>query len=148
MSSVAKKIIIAVVVVVLIVIAASLGVTIYGWRAAVREGNRAATILNLRTISAVEFQYFSSHNPKSFATFDQLVKEQLLTDKFAGNPVTTDGYVFGLTLATPVKSGMWSFTITADPQNAGNDHFYLDSTDGAIHVNPTKPAGPSDPILN
>jgi hypothetical protein len=43
-----------------------------------------------------------------------------------------------------------AFVITATPVNklAGSKHFYLDSVSREIHVNPEKPAGPNDPVLN
>ena len=116
-----------------------------GWQLAIRAGNEAATVQNLKTLAAVEAQYFYSHR-RTFGTFEQLVKEQLLSSKFAGNPVTVDGYVVILTVTSepPV------FAITATPVNklAGSKHFYFDSVSREIHVNSEKPAGPNDPVLN
>jgi Tfp pilus assembly protein PilE len=146
MSSLAKKIIIAIIIIVLIVIVASLGVSIYGWRAAVREGNKQATVQNLKLISAVEVQYYSTHN-RTFGTFDQMIKEQILRSKFAGNPVTVDGYVLTLTVVPRTANVASSYTVRADPE-ARNDHFYIDSSDGLVHVNPNKPASPNDPESN
>jgi type II secretory pathway pseudopilin PulG len=115
------------------------------WQLAKRAGNEAATIQNLKTIAAVEAQYFYSHR-RTFGTFEQLVKEQLVSSKFTGNPSTTDGYTLTLTLT----SGPPAFVITAIPVNnaTGTKHFYLDSISREIHVNSEKPAGPNDPVLN
>ena len=146
MTSLTKKIIIAIVIIVLIVIVASLGVSIYGWRAAVREGNKHAAVQNLKTISAIEIQYYNTHN-RTFGTFDQMVKEQMLSSKFAGNPAIVDGYVFTLTVTPRTATVPSSYAVRADPQ-ARNDHFYLDSSDGLVHVNTNKPAGPNDPESN
>ena len=112
------------------------------WQLTKRAGNEAATLQNLKTIAAVEAQYFYSHR-RTFGTFEQLVKEQMVGSKFAGNPVTADGYVLTLT----VKAEPPAFVITATPVLAGSKHFYLDSVSREIHVNSEKPAGPNDPIV-
>lgn len=148
MSSVVKRILIAVVIIVVTVGAISIGVAIYGWRAAVHVGNRQKAILNLKIISVQEIQYYSQ-KARSFGTFDQLVKEQMLDSRFAQNPIVVDGYVYNLTVTPRTAIARSTFTISADPQNGANDHFYLDDTNSdEIHVNPTKAAGPTDPLLN
>jgi type II secretory pathway pseudopilin PulG len=115
-----------------------------GWQLVIRAGNEEATVQNIRTIAAVEAQYFYSHR-RTFGTFEQLVSEQLLDSKFSGNPVKTDGYVFTLNVASEPAA----FTIQADPESArtGTKHFYLDSISQKIHVTSEKPAGPNDPVL-
>ena len=114
------------------------------WQLAIRFGNETATVQNIKTIAVVELQYFYGHR-RTFGTFEQLMKEQLLSSKFSGNPVSTDGYVFTLTVASEAST----FTLNADPANAqtGKKHFYLDSVSRELHVNSEKPAGPNDPIL-
>jgi hypothetical protein len=116
-----------------------------GWQMAIRAGNETATVQHLKTISVVESDYFYSHR-KSFGTFEQLVKEQMLSAKFDGNPVTVDGYILTLTLTAEPPS----FAVTANPASAaeGSKHFYLDSVSREIRVNSDKPAGPNDPVLN
>ena len=146
MSRSLKTILIVLAVLIVVVVGASLGVTIYGWRAAVREGNKHAAVQNLKTIGMVEIQYYNTHK-RSFGTFDQLVKEQMLDARFAGNAPVVDGYVFTLVVTPRAENVVSSFSVRADPQ-AGNDHFYLDSTDGMVHVNSNKPAGPEDPEPN
>jgi hypothetical protein len=103
-----------------------------GWQTVQRIGNETATVQNLKTIAAVEVQYFYSHH-RTFGTFEQLVKEQMVTSKFTGNPVTVDGYVLTLT----VTSEPPAFVITASPETAmtGTKHFYFDSVSREIHVN-------------
>lgn len=124
------------------------GSAVVGWRAAVRAGNEAATVQNLKTVAVVEVQYYNTHN-RTFGTFDQLTSEQFLSSKFAGHPTVADGYVFTLSVARkPDSSSSW-YKITADPQDQshGTKHFYLDSNDGQIHVNSERQAGPDDPLL-
>ena len=81
------------------------------WQAATRAGNEAATVQNLKTIAAVEAFYFYGHN-RTFGTFEQLMREQSLSRKFAANPI--DGYNFVLAV-TPDQT---AFSITADPAGA------------------------------
>jgi hypothetical protein len=102
---------------------------------------------DLKTIAAVQIQYYTTHS-RSFGTFDQLVKEQMLTSKFDGNPPSPDGYIFTLKVTPKTAGAQTSYTLNADPQTtrSGTNHFYIDSTDSSIHVNAAQPAGPSDPV--
>ena len=122
------------------------GAAVVGHRAATRAGYEAATLQNLKTIAAVEAQYFHSHN-RTFGTVDQLVNELSLSSKFRGHPAVVDGYVFTLTLAPKPDGSSW-YKITADPQSesTGTRHFYLDSDDHRLRVNPERQAGPTDPF--
>ena len=116
--------------------------------AAERAGNEAATIQNVKTICAVETQYFS--NNRTFATLDQLVKEQSLSSKFAAHPLVVDGYALKLVIKSNPTSSVSSFSLTADPlsDSTGTTHYYLESTCGDIHVNRAAPAGPNDALLD
>ena len=149
MTTLAKRIIVGVIAVVLLVVIAFgvlVGAAVYGWKAAQRVGNESATVQNLKTIAAVEIQYYNTHR-RTFGTFNQLIEERMLSSKFAGDPPTPDSYTFSLNV-TPKTSGQPSYyTLHADPQNGSTRgrHFYIDSTSSTIHVNPDRPAGPGDP---
>lgn len=140
-----QKVLITVVVVVSAVIlfigGTIFGAAVYGWRAAQRVGNEAATRQNLKTIAVVETQYFNTHK-STFGTFDQLIKEQMLSSKFASNPV--DGYILDLKLS---GAPQLSYIVNADPQDSssGRSHFYIESTSAQIYVNPDNRASSSDP---
>src|SRR6266571_2950023 len=125
------------------------GAAVYGWRAATRAGNETATIQNLKTIDAVETQYFTTRS-RTFATFDQLVREQMLSSKFVGNPPVTDGYILTLSLTTKPMGSASSYKLAADPvdSDVGGKHFYLDSDSNRIHVNADGAAGPDDPVID
>jgi prepilin-type N-terminal cleavage/methylation domain-containing protein len=133
--------------IVIAIIGILIGAAVYGWKAAQRAGNEAATMQNLKTIAAVEIQYYNTHS-RTFGTFDQMVKEQLLSSKFSGNPPTPDGYVLSLKVTPKTTTSPTSYTLNADPQsdNSGKNHFYIDSTDSSIHVNPDQAAGTADPV--
>lgn len=121
------------------------GAAVMGYKAAMRAGNEAATIQNLKTVAAVEAQYFNTHN-RTFANFDQLIHEELLSSKFSSKPTIADGYLLNLSIAQkPDGVASW-YKITADPQDEskGKNHFYLDSDDERIRVNSENQAGPAD----
>jgi prepilin-type N-terminal cleavage/methylation domain-containing protein len=134
--------------IVIAIIGILIGAAVYGWKAAQRAGNEAATLQDLKTIAAVQIQYFNTHN-RTFGTFDQMVKEQMLSTKFSGNPPIVDGYILTLKVTPKTASQPTSYTLNADPQsdNTGKNHFYIDWTDGTIHVNGDQPAGPNDQPL-
>jgi Tfp pilus assembly protein PilE len=151
MTTLTKKIIVGVIVVLLLVVTALaavlIGAGLYGWKAAQRAGNEAATLQNLKTIAAVEIQYYNTHS-QTFGTLDQLIKENMLTSKFSGNPAVADGYFFRLNIIMRRTSAQpASYTLNADPQSTatGQNHFYIDANSASIHVNPNQPAGASDP---
>jgi type IV pilus assembly protein PilE len=133
--------------IVIAIIGILIGAAVYGWKTAQRAGNEAATLQNLKTIAAVQIQYYNTHS-RTFGTFEQLVKEQMLNSKFAGNPPNVDGYILTLKVTPKTATSPTSYTLNADPQsdNSGKNHFFMDSTDGSIHVNPDQPAGPSDAV--
>jgi type IV pilus assembly protein PilE len=133
--------------IVIAIIGILIGAAVYGWKAAQKAGNEAATMQNLKTIAAVQIQYYNTH-ARSFGTFEQLVKEQMLTSKFEGNPPSPDGYVFTLKVTPKTAGSPTSYTLNADPQTTGSgtNHFYLDSSDSSIHINAAQPAGPGDPV--
>jgi type II secretory pathway pseudopilin PulG len=151
MTTTTQKIIIGVVAAVLLagaVLGIVLGAAVYGWKAAQKAGNEAATIQNMKTIAAVEIQYYNMHN-RNFGTFDQLIEEQLLTSKYAGNPQGIDGYVLTLKVSPRTSNQLSSYTLNCDPtgDSTGRRHFYLDSSGATIRVNADQAASAADPLL-
>jgi prepilin-type N-terminal cleavage/methylation domain-containing protein len=133
--------------IVIAIIGILIGAAVYTFRASQKAGNEAATMQNIKTIAAVQIQYYNQHG-RTFGTFEQMVKEQLLTSKFAGNPPGADGYIYTLKVTPKTSAAPSSYTLNADPQNegAGTNHFYIDSSDSSIHVNAVQPAAPGDPV--
>ena len=149
MTSTVKKIIICIAVVALLglfVIGVLMGAAVFVWKKAQRVGNEAATIQNVKTIAAVELQYYNTHS-RTFGTFDELRKEGMLSSKFSEEPPAADGYVFTLKVTPRTTDLQSSYALNADPQspNTGKNHFYIDSISGSIHVNEDQQASNSDP---
>jgi prepilin-type N-terminal cleavage/methylation domain-containing protein len=134
--------------IVIAIIGILIGAAVIGFKAAQKAGNEAATLQDLKTIAAVEIQYYNTNN-RTFGTFEQLVADKVLSTKFSGNPPIVDGYIFTLKVIPKSATLPTSYTLNADPQTdaTGGNHYYLDSTDGSIHVNKTQPAGPNDTPL-
>jgi type II secretory pathway pseudopilin PulG len=133
--------------IVIAIIGVLIGAAVITFRASQKAGNEAATMQNIKTIAAVQIQYYNMHG-RTFGTFEQMVKEQVLTSKFAGNPPSADGYIYTLKVTPKTAGAPSSYTLNADPQNEGSatNHFYIDSSDSSIHVNAAQPAGPGDPV--
>ena len=133
--------------IVIAIIGILIGAAVIGWKAANRSGNEAATIQNMKTIAAVQIQYYNTHS-RNFGTFEQLTKEEFLTSKFAGNPPVADGFTYTLNVTPKTANSTSSYTLNADPIDAGSgtNHFYIDSSDSSIHVNASQPAGAKDPV--
>jgi hypothetical protein len=149
--TVKKSIVVTIAVMVLpgcLVLGLLLGSAPYGWKAAQRAGNEAATLQNMKTIAAVEIQYYNTHE-RRFGTFAEMVKEGMLTSKFAGDAPYCDDYVLTLKVMPTYAGHQISYTLNADPKSGDTvgRHFYIDSSSGSIHVNPDRSAGATDAVL-
>lgn len=133
--------------IVIAIIGILIGVAVLSFKNAQKAGNETATRQNIQTLAGIEIQYHTTHG-RQFATFEQLLAEKLITNKFEGNPPIADGYIFTLKIIPKSATAAASFTLNADPQDSstGKNHFFIDSIDSAIHVNPDQPAGPNDPV--
>lgn len=107
---------------------------------ALDSADETVAIQNLRTIASAQTQAKAIRG--SYSDFPGLVDGGFLDQRFAGASPTVRGYV--LTMA----SSPGEFSIKADPTgSATGRHFYLDSNDDSIHVNPNASAAKTDPTL-
>jgi prepilin-type N-terminal cleavage/methylation domain-containing protein len=139
--------------IVIAIIGILIAVGVTGWRAAVRSANEAASIKTLRTIAEQQMLYYNAHQRKSFGTFDEMLKENLLDTRFAGTTPVVDGYVYNMRVIPKSTTEQAGFAVNADPQVSegvsatGKNHFYMDSETNTIHVNETQPATATDPPI-
>lgn len=133
--------------IVIAIIGILIGAAVVTFRAAQKSGNETATLQAMKTIAAVEIQYYNTHG-RSFGTFEQLIKDDGFSKKFSGTPAVADGYVYTLKVVPKTPNSTSSYTLNADPQDAssGTNHFYIDSDDSNIHVNPSQSASQNDPV--
>src|SRR6267378_6461135 len=94
--------------IVIAIIGILIGAAVYTFKASQKAGNEAATMQNIKTIAAVQIQFYNTHG-RTFGTFDQMIKEQMLTSKFAGNPPNADGYIYTLKVTPKTASQTASY---------------------------------------
>ena len=138
---------------VIAIIGILIAVGVTGWKAAVKAANEAAAIKTLTTIAEQQMLYYNSHRRTSYGTFDEMLKERLLDDRFSATTPVVEGYVFAMRVVPKSNTTQAGFAVNADPQvtdglaATGKNHFYLDSDSKTIHVNSTQPATATDPPL-
>jgi hypothetical protein len=112
---------------------------------AIGAADEAAAIQSSRAISSAQTQFQATNG--AYGTFEALTQRGFLDQRFAGAAPNLKGYQFTM-LVTDT-----GFSVNADPQTSetqpatGTRHFYLDSSDLAIHVNANQAASKSDPVL-
>ena len=112
---------------------------------AVSAVDETSAIQTLRTIATAQSQSRTIRG--AYADFNTLVQAGFLDERFKGDAPNLRGYRFTM------RTGDNDFSVNADPQTTatqpttGGRHFYLDSTDNAVHVNQTQTASKSDPSL-
>lgn len=98
----------------------------------------------LRTIASAETQMKVTRG--SYGDFEALTQAGYLDQRFAGPTPNLKGYRFTITASES------DFSVNADPQTTetqpttGSRHFYLDSSENAVHANPKQPASKNDPV--
>ena len=128
----------------------AVGVT--GWKAAVKQANEAAASKR-STISEQQMLYYNGHNRSTFGTFEEMLKDGMLDQRFTGTTPAVEGYVFTMKVIAKSTGQPPSYSINADPQQSegvgatGKNHFYADSNSSTIHVNADQPASVTDPPL-
>ena len=139
--------------IVIAIIGILIAVGVTGWRAAVRSANEAAAIKTLRTVAEQQMLYYNMHQRTTFGGFDEMLKEGLLDNRFAGTTPVVEGYIFTMRVIPRSTAQQAGYALNADPQvtegvgATGKNHFYLDSDSNTIHVNDSQPATASDPSI-
>ena len=112
---------------------------------AVGASDEGFTIQSLRTIATAEMQLRATHG--SYGDFDALTQAGFLDTRFVGQTPNLKGYRY------TIKASDADFVVNADPQTTetqpttGVRHFYFDSSENVIHVNPARSASKNDPVL-
>lgn len=139
--------------IVIAIIGILIAVGVTGWKAAVKSANEAAAVKTLRTIAEQQMLYYNSHQRSSFGTFEEMLKDNLLDQRFAGTTPVVEGYVFTMRVIPKSTAQPASYAINADPQvtegvgATGKNHYYLDANTNTIHVNDSQQATATDPPI-
>ncbi len=111
---------------------------------AVGAADEGFAIQALRTIATAQAQFKVTRG--SYGDVNALTQAGFLDERFAAASPVTKGY------RLTIRAADNEFSVNADPDTSsqgttGSRHFYLDSSDNSIHVNPTQAASKTDPIL-
>ncbi|MGI8787191.1 MAG: prepilin-type N-terminal cleavage/methylation domain-containing protein [Pyrinomonadaceae bacterium] len=141
--------------IVIAIIALLIGVGIPAWQAMVRSGNEVTAAQTVGTVRTCQTSYSGKHQGKFAPTFAELVKTGCIdADKFKDDPPVINGYIFTMKVDEPSGTKPAFFAINVDPQvgegiqATGNQHFFYDSTLGAVKTtSENRPAKADDPSM-
>jgi type IV pilus assembly protein PilE len=135
--------------IVIAIIGILIGVGVPTWKLMVRRGNEAAAQQTLDSIRKLEADY-SLGNRGEYGTFDQLIKDGGLDERYKGDAPVSNGYIYTIKVTPKSTSQPSSYTVNADPQIAdgigatGHNHFYVDPNVSTVRQNKDQPATASD----
>ena len=138
--------------IVIAIIGILIGVGVPAWQLMVRRGNEAAATRTIDTIKTVQADYAAGHRGQ-YATFNELVKEKSLDERFAGDAPVVSGYIFTMKVVPKTTGQPATYSVNADPQQGegigatGKRHFYFDPNLSTTRENPDQPATASDPPI-
>jgi prepilin-type N-terminal cleavage/methylation domain-containing protein len=138
--------------IVIAIIGILIGVGVPAWRLMVRRGNETAATQTINTIKQLQADYSLGHRGE-YGTFEQLIKEGALDERFKGDAPVVSGYVFTMKVVPKSSGQPATYTVNADPQSSegigatGRRHFYFDPSLSTIRENPEQPATASDPPI-
>ncbi len=138
--------------IVIAIIGILIGVGVPAWRLMVRRGNETAATQTLDTIRKVQADYSLGHRG-AYGSFDDLIREGALDERFKGDAPVSNGYVFTMKVVPKSTNQPSAYSVNADPQvkegiaATGKNHFYIDPNVSTIRVNADQPATGGDPPI-
>lgn len=138
--------------IVIAIIGILIGVGVPAWKIIIRKGNETSAIQTLEMIRKEQAGYMMSHRGE-YGTFEQLLKDNSLDERFAGDKPVINGYTFTLKVIPKSTNQPATFSVNADPQvtegiaATGKRHFYVDPNVSTIRENAEQPASATDPPI-
>ena len=138
--------------IVIAIIGILIGVGVPAWKIIIRRGNETSAIQTLETIRKIQADYMMGHRGE-YGTFESLIKDGSLDERFAGEKPVVNGYVFTIKVTPKSSNQPATYTVNADPQVAdglaatGKRHFYIDPNVSTIRENAEQPASATDPPI-
>lgn len=133
--------------IVIAIIGILIGVGVPAWKYMTRKGNETAAIETLGRIRESQAAYASTHRGE-FGTFEQLLKDGSLDQRFTGDAPEISGYTYMMKV-TPKAPGQTSnYTVNANPTKPGDSgtrYFYIDPSINTVRSNEEKEASATDP---
>lgn len=133
--------------IVIAIIGILVGVVVPTLRNSTRRANEAAAIGVLERIKQGEIDYALGHRGE-YGTFDQLIKEGHMDERYAGDDPLVSGYIFRLKVTPRASNQPATYSVNADPQEpgaTGSRYFYIDSRVNSTRENNEQPATATDP---
>ena len=107
--------------------------------------DETVALSTLRSIDTAQKLYSVTHEG-NYGTLPQLSEAGYLDSRFKQDKPLKD-YLLTVNVKSASDGGP-SYSCVADPEaDRPGRHFYIDSSSGTIHVNPTQRASPSDPTI-
>jgi prepilin-type N-terminal cleavage/methylation domain-containing protein len=138
--------------IVIAIIGILIGVGVPAWRIIIRRGNETSAIQTLETLRKVEADYMMGHRGE-YGTFEQLIKDGSLDERFTGEKPVVNGYIFTIKVTPKSSNQPAAYAVNADPQVAdglaatGKRRFYVDPNVSTIRENAEQPATQTDPPI-
>lgn len=133
--------------IVIAIIGILVGVVVPTLRNSTRRANEAAAIGVLERIKQGQIDYALGHRGE-YGTFDQLIKEGHMDERYAGDEPLVSGYIFRLKVTPRANNQPAAYSVNADPQEpgaTGSRYFYIDSRVNSTRENNEQPATATDP---
>ncbi len=133
--------------IVIAIIGILVGIVVPTLRRGTLRANEAAAIGVLKRLKESQVDYALGHRGE-YATFDQLIKDGYLDERYAGDEPLVSGYIFRLKVTPKAGNQPATYSVNADPQEAGatgSRYFYIDSRVNATRENSQQPATATDP---
>ena len=138
--------------IVIAIIGILIGVGVPAWKIIIRKGNETSAIQTLEMIRKEQAGYVMSHRGE-YGTFEQLLKDDSLDERFSGDKPVINGYIFTIKVVQKSSNQPASYSVNADPQVSegvaatGKRHFYVDPNVSTIRENLEQPASATDPPI-
>lgn len=138
--------------IVIAIIGILIGVGVPAWKIIIRKGNETSAIQTLEMIRKEQAGYVMSHRGE-YGTFEQMLKDGSLDERFTGDKPVINGYTFTLKVVPKSSNQPASYSVNADPQvtegiaATGKRHFYVDPNVSTIRENLEQPASATDPPI-
>jgi len=132
--------------IVIAIIGILVGVGVFGWKKAIQRGNETAAAKTLQTVRETQADYYLGHRGE-YGTFEQLLKDGSLDERFTGDAPLIQGYIFTMKVKPRTPSEPAGYSVNADPQGGVGNHYYIDPNISTIRVNPAQPATATDPPI-
>lgn len=137
--------------IVIAIIGALVAIVVPAYQSSVRKANEASAVATLNAVRIAQAKYVVDHKGQ-YGTFIQLFEEGYLDKRFNYDTPHNRGYVFVMTLIPKSEGKAASFSVNANPEQAGGigatgKNFYYIDPESGICFSELHPATVQDETL-